>query len=159
MTPHEVWVRAADQLTPGDNTEAVINTKVKNTLSEAIPVEIVSGSTADSINQTGEQLLVASGSETTVATYTVPAGKIFYIERVEYDGTNLSVYRVKIDGVKQAQKRTYWTGGFSGHFEFTLNQSTGLSAAAGQVVILTAIHSAASTSDYFARIQGSLRDV
>lgn len=159
MAPHEVLSKSSGLVVPGDYTDGYLQTKVLNGLTEPIPVEVVSGTSGTSINQTGEALAVASGLETQIAFYTVPVGKIFYIERVEYDGTNLTEYKVKIAGVRIAQRRTYWTGGFSGVFEFSFTQSVGLSAVAGDIISVTALHSSVSSGDYFARIQGSIKDV
>lgn len=103
-------------------------------------------------------LSLASGSETTIVSYTVPASKIFYLERVSFSGTNIARFRLELDGSEFERAYTYFSGPLHGQFNFDSIDS-GKICTAGQVITLKVIHARPSSGDFSGRIQGGLRDV
>lgn len=104
-------------------------------------------------SQYGEANAVVFGSETTILTYTVPPNLKLRLAMIEYDGTNIAEFKVKIDSVVQAKRRTYFSGPLSGEFIFP----EGLTLLSGQVIVLTVLHSRPSSGDFAARLTGLLQ--
>lgn len=97
---------------------------------------------------------VPSAVETTVSSYTVPVAKRFYIHRIEVSGDNVAVYRVRVNGLDKAKKRTWWTK-FNETFDFTCFPKSGLKVVAGDVVTVSVIHNSVSVGSFNASIQGA----
>ena len=94
---------------------------------------------------------LASASLTTVISYTVPAGKTFYLRMIEFGGGNIATYDVIIDSIPQARRRTYFGGSLSSEFFFDA-----LTVAAGKVIELKVIHGRPMTADFEGRVLGYL---
>lgn len=92
---------------------------------------------------------VASGVESTVITATAPLAG-YRIQRIETSGDNLCTYRMKIDGVVQAVKRSSWTS-FNESFDFE-GINGGLVITSGQVLTVTAFHTSASLGTFEATV-------
>jgi hypothetical protein len=63
---------------------------------------------------------VASGATVDIVSYTVPAGKSFFLESVEFDGQNVAEFSVEVDGEPIGKRRTHFAGGLSGQSFFGL---------------------------------------
>lgn len=100
-------------------------------------------------NVFGEVSAVASGATVSVVTHTVPVGKTFLLELVEFSGENIADYELFVDGVKQAKKRTYFSGALSGEFFFGA-----LTVTSGKVIDLKVENFRPSSADFEGRILG-----
>lgn len=123
--------------------------------SGALDVNVVSaGSSGTPISLYNEVTSVAAGVLTTILIYTVPAGKSFYLIRVEVSGTNIAEYTVQFNSGINSKKRTfygnlnelfdYWTGGNIGGFPLV----------SGTALKVTTKHNRPFVGDFNARIQG-----
>lgn len=106
------------------------------------------------ISNYSEVTSVASGVLTTVLTYTVPVGKSFYLNRVEFSGTNISEYTIRFNSVINDKKRTFF-GNLNEIFDYTMGgNENGFQLVAGTIVIITTKHGRPFVGDFNARIQG-----
>lgn len=100
------------------------------------------------VNTYLETTAVPSGSETLIATYTVPSGKLAYLYLVEGSGENIALYSVYLNGTRISQKRTYYGSGLNVDFEFAYAFSKGLALNAGDIVSLKTIHNRPTPGDF-----------
>ena len=101
------------------------------------------------INEYGSVTSVASGSSTDVVTYTVPVSKKFYVDVVEYSGTNIAKFDVQINSSVVATKYTNHGDSPSGEFWFNRYMLD-----AGDEIKLTIVHMRPYTGDFSGRILG-----
>jgi hypothetical protein len=80
----------------------------------------------------------------------VPPAKTFYLELIEFNGTNIAKFEVEINAIIQATKHTWFSGGLFGQFEFD-----NLLLSAGDVVKLTVLHMRPNVGDFYGRILGT----
>lgn len=121
---------------------------------ETVPITATSAPVGVSKNTFGSITSLASGTETTVASFTVPVGKTFFLQHCEASGTNIATYSVFVGGARQARLRTFWGYGFNVKFDFDDESGRGLSVAASTVIEVKVIHSRSLTGDFDARILG-----
>ena len=131
-----------------------LHTKIANSESEAVPVYLVEGGTQTLISTFNDISAVAAGVETTVTTYTVPVGKVFYLQRVEVSGSNIAEYWLKIANVVVDKRYSWFTKGLSDLFDFSGGLLRGLKVNAGVTVKVTVRHGRPFAGDFNARIQG-----
>jgi len=94
---------------------------------------------------------VASGATNDIVTYTVPVGKTFALELVEFSGENIANYIIYVDTDIVAYRRTWFGGSISGEFTFE-----GYRIAAGKVITLKVNNFRPSSADFEGRILGGL---
>jgi len=82
-----------------DNKKVKVAVEVENDSSNPIPVYITDSTADTKINNYGSVAAVASTVLTTIVSYTVPVGKIFYLEEVECGGGNINWYGGLIDSL------------------------------------------------------------
>lgn len=100
---------------------------------------------------------VAKSVLTTISTYTVPVGKSFFLESVDFGGTNIAEYTLLIDNVLEAKKRTWWTGDLKDSFDFRCGINKGLGVDAGKEIKIKVIHERDSLGSFESRILGVLK--
>lgn len=105
------------------------------------------------VNEYDEASSVATGVETTVVTYTVPALTAARMVWAEASGTNIADFKVKVNGTTVARKWTWFASGLTAEFNFVAEANRGLILAAGDVVSITAVHARPSPGDFGARIE------
>lgn len=129
--------------------------KVGNKSTEPIPVFLTNAVTGQTrVDVYSETLALAAGTETTIASYTVPPASFFELDFAAYSGSNVAIFRLKINGVTVDTGRI-WHGFFDGSFDFG-GSPTPLILNAGDVITVTALHNRPNVGDFNARIQGSL---
>lgn len=108
----------------------------------AINVNVVSTGASDYASVYSEANAVASGVETTVATYTAPMGTTPYLLLASASGTSIADFKLKVNGTNIARKYTYFSGDLSAEFDFRSSDidSLGYELAPGDVVTVTVIH-------------------
>lgn len=122
----------------------------------SINVNIVStGVTRNTINTYNEITSIASGSETTISTYTAPVGKTTYITRIEATGTNIAQYQVYKNLSVISKFYTNFGSDLSTTFEYMtgIGDFPGLKVNVGDVITIKVLHSRAAAGDFAARIQ------
>ncbi len=107
------------------------------------------------LNIPGNANSVAVNATAQVVSYTVPAGKVFFLQLVEFNGSNIADYEVFKDTDSQAKKTIYWGGDFHGSFFFG-----NLKFLAGEIIKLevTNISIDSNLGDFDGRILGVLSD-
>lgn len=94
---------------------------------------------------------VPQNTTTTVVTYTVPVGKTFELDIVEFSGENIAKYQIDIDATIEATRRTNYGADLSGEFNMA-----GVCLAAGTIIKLTVEHPRPMSADFEGRITGTL---
>lgn len=95
---------------------------------------------------------VATGVETDVVTYTVPVSTTAKLLHCQFEGTNISLYKVKINGTTVAQYHTYFSGALNGKQIFEGGAGIGPEYAAGTIIKITTLHNRPNTGDFSGRI-------
>lgn len=139
-----------DSIRIGDGTNEM---KVNTDGSINVNVSLEPVATSTPVNVYNEVNSVASGVQTTVATYLVPAGKTAVLLRTEFGGENIGAYSVQVNGSNIAKARTYFGGNLSLALEFGLPSNQGYSLVSGDVVTVKVLHSRPSLSSHEARVQ------
>lgn len=78
---------------------------------------------------------------TTVQTYTVPAGKEAFLQKVQTSGENIAKYYVLVNSVVVDLKRTYFGSDLNTEFDYIDSNALGLKLFTGDVVQIQVIHS------------------
>lgn len=108
-----------------------------------------------SINVYNEVTSVAIGATTTVLTYTVPAGKILHLTRIEFSSDNISLFELQFNSVTSGKKRLTFTS-FNDAFEFS-NMQDGFSLVAGTVIDVIATNDGLNNpAEFDSNLQGVL---
>jgi hypothetical protein len=124
------------------NNDGSINVNVVTSASSAPGLEIAYQ----------EVSAVAAGIETTLITLTAPLlGYKLY--RAEVSGENIALYRLKVNGVTKATKRTFFGGDLNEAFVYEPFEN-GLELASGDVLTLTVLHQRPSLSNFEATLKG-----
>lgn len=119
-----------------------------------IYVDILSTSSdVISVNPFNEISAVATNVETTITTHTAAVGKTSRLQRIVFSGSNIAEYKVKVNGNTIDKKRTYFSGGLDGEFNFMGNDIPGLELSEGDVVTITVKHKRPVVGDFDSRIQ------
>lgn len=97
---------------------------------------------------------LASGGTSAVVSYTVPFGKVFYLNHVEFSGNNIATYDITADAVAFARKRSWFGTDLSGDFDFRVNTKKGMLFTAGQEIRLVVYNFRPTVGDFEGRIYG-----
>lgn len=138
------WKGDTSNLSPRVNQDGSLNVNISATSVEDSDI---------ARNFFGSVTGVPSNIETQIVQYTVPPGKRAVIVRAEYSGEQIGLYKVYIDNIQQAARRTHHGIGLTGQFEFTDAISSGMIAPAGATVKITVIHNRPGLGQFDARIQ------
>jgi len=141
-----------------DHNNSYVKTKVINDGSEPIPVtlDLTVGVTTNIFDQV---TAVATSTQTTILSYTVPASKQFKLQLVEASGENIATYEIYRDTTLEAKRRTYWGAGLDIVLQFIQTNSAGLVFTAGEKIEIKVEHERPMSGDFDARILGVLEDV
>ena len=124
-----------------------------NPFSASNPLPVAASPTLGTLKSFyNEVTSVAASSLTTVLTYTVPTGKTVFIQKVVTSGTNIAEYSLYLNGVIQDKRRTNFGGDLNAEFGFA-ETAIGLPVAAGDIILIKAIHNRTFLGDFNARIQ------
>lgn len=121
----------------------------------SINVNVVSGSvdTTDYKSYYNEVTSVASATQTTVLSYTVPVGKDAFIQKICFSGTNIAEYEVLVNATTQDKKRTYFGNSLDGTFVFDSSNTEGYPLQTGDVVEIKVLHNRPNVGDFNCRLQ------
>lgn len=134
------------------NGNVAVNTvtEVTNDASNPVPVEIVDGTIGSDFSLYNEILSVAGSSTSIILTYVVPVATLLRLKTIEVSGSNIAEYIIKIDGVTQAKKRSYFTD-----YDRTFNLE-GLNVAAGETLTIEVNNYRSSSADFNATLLGTI---
>jgi len=144
-TPYKIyWKGDATNLSPKINQDGSFNVNISATSVEDSDI---------SRNFFGSVTGVPANIETQIVQYTVPLGKRAVVVRAEYSGEQIALYKVYIDNIQQAARRTHHGIGLTGQFDFTDAISSGMIAPPGSTVKIAVIHNRPGLGQFDARIQ------
>lgn len=110
-------------------------------------INVVLGSGLVTASYYAEITGIVAGITTLVSSYTATAGNL--LQKVAYSGTNIAEYELRINGITQDKKRTYFGSSLDGTFDF----NNGIVIPLGQTVQIYVIHNRPDIGDFNARIQ------
>lgn len=141
---------AANQTTEiANQTNGTQVTQVNNF--PAVQVVSILGASGTEVNVYGD-VLAAFNVETTIVSYTVPAGKTFRLTTIEMWGDYFAEYFVRVDGVQKSGTNVS-AAARSKTLEFEVGS---ILANDGQVVTTSVQHQAMGTVKFHANISGIL---
>jgi hypothetical protein len=150
LSHEDVEGKTADSVKVGDGTEIIevnpdgsINVNLVQSQSSNEEVKNVFAS----INN------VVAAAETTIVAYTVPVNRVAYLQRVEFSGANIGRYRLYVDSVSIASKRTHHGSGLSGEINFIGGSKEGLFLSSNTLVQLRIQHSRNPINEFDGRVQ------
>lgn len=117
------------------------------------PLEVEFSKKGTYQNTYSEANSVASQASATVINYTVPVGKIFNLESVDYSSDCIGNFTIEVNGNTQSKQYTNYTK-YSGRFDFT-----DFDLSAGDNLKLIIENKSNGTGNFNANFQGRLRDV
>lgn len=100
-----------------------------------------------------DQVTVPNAVPTTIVSYTVPVGKIAYVERIAVSGENRALFEVFQDLVQVDSSRTFVGGSLNTMFDFISRNSFGLPLVAGETISVRATTSGGGAGLFDGRIQ------
>lgn len=106
------------------------------------------------INQAGSLAAVAPAIETNLISYTVPAGKNFYIVNVSGNGTAKAYFRLRVNGTLQAQREMDVS---DRNIDMNFSDSFGLKTVAGDLVVVSVYNLSTVAGDYTANMSGGFQ--
>ena len=148
----EVLRKSALPLTPGSKAEYYL--RVALVASNGSGVQTVKPYLEDSKIISNQVNTVPAASTVSLVTYTVPAGKVFYLGEVTVGGENIADYSLKINAAEHDRMRTY----FGGPLSISVSQGF-LKCVAGDSILLEVNNFRNSTADFEGKLIGVERDV
>lgn len=91
-----------------------------------------------------------------ILSYTVPAGKTFFVQLVEVGGDNVAHFTVEVGASVAATARTWFNGPFIEHIRFDGTGNAGLSLIAGVQIKVKVVHHRPVSGTFEGRIVGVL---
>lgn len=134
--------------------ENKIAVRVGNEENNPMFVSIADNAIGLDIQEYDEALNVAKNVETLIASYAVPAGKVFNLDQIEVSGQNFAKYTIKLDANINKVKRTHYGNGLNKTFGYN-----GISIAAGVTLYVYTEHCSDGNGDFEATIEGRLNNV
>jgi hypothetical protein len=130
------------------------------TITNPLPVYVTSsvpvGTVETDLTFFGSASSVSSGIATTVVTYVVPVGFNFILVKCVFDGENIAVYDLTVNGSTVDRMHTYFGATLSGMFDFSASQSRGVKYPESTVFQVIVVHNRPSLANFSARLQGVL---
>ncbi len=90
---------------------------------------------------------IVSGITTLIGTYTAISNT--FLQKIEFSGTNIAEYELRINSITQDKKRTYFGNSLNSNFDF----NDGLQVTSGQVIEIYVVHERPDPGDFNSRIQ------
>lgn len=121
----------------------------------SINVNVIPSATAvTTVNKYGESNSLAASTESTIITHTGVVGKSTFLQKASVNGTNIAVYKIKVNGVVIEKKHTQHGGPLNLEINFDGILNNGYLIGVGDTVIITVEHSRmGQPGDFDARLQ------
>lgn len=122
----------------------------------AIGLGQIGGDTATSdltLNEYQEATAVATGVETNVLVFVVPASPIFHAVRFEFGGGNIGTYKLYFGSNVQAQYVTWWNTGMNGFWDFKSGIMGGVKVDGGTQIRVTVLHNRPYVANFYSRME------
>ena len=113
--------------------------------------QVTAGDIGVDVFEFNEDEAVEVDDVTPLVSYTVPVGKVFYLDQITASGEAYAKFKVKIDGSENKVKRTSWGNGHN--VEFNYNS---FKVAEGKVILLEVLNCGDDTAPYEGTIEGRL---
>ena len=112
--------------------------------------QVTAGDVGEDVFTFNEDAAIELNNPTTLVSYTVPAGKVFYLDQIIVSGESYGKFTVKIDAVENKVKRSSW-----GDFNVEVNYNS-FKVLAGKVILLEVNNNGEDTAPYEGTIEGRL---
>jgi len=96
---------------------------------------------------------IGSGVETTLVTYTVPAGYTAILEKVSASGENIARFDVLYNNALFDTRRTYYGSPLTTDFDYTTGTANGFILNSGDNIIIQVLHNRPYVGTFNARLQ------
>jgi len=113
--------------------------------------QVTAGDIGEDVFTFNEDAAIELNDPTTLVSYTVPDGKVFYLDHIEASGESYGKFTAKINGSLNKVKRSSWGDGFNVEFNYNSFKVT-----AGQVILLEVNNCGEDTAPYEGTIEGRL---
>jgi hypothetical protein len=100
-----------------------------------------------------EAVAVATGVETNILVFVVPASPLFHAVRFEFGGGNIGTYKLYFDTDVKAQYITWWNTGMNGSWELKSGISGGLVVPGGTTIKVTILHNRPYVANFYSRME------
>lgn len=131
----------------GGNTLKVNNDGSINVIVESVP------NPNSTVVNTYNELNLAGGNTAFIVSYTVPVGMQAIFQRAQFSGENIARYDLFLNGTIQATARTNYAGDYTGEFNFTSGNDSGMVFSAGQTIQVQVYNFRPSAASFEGRIQ------
>jgi hypothetical protein len=119
----------------------------------SIPVQLDEGEDKVRVFYAQTPSPVSAGITTDVVSYTVPTGKIAYLQLAECSGENIAEWTIELNGDVIGLRRTWFSSGLDTVFDFKSSPKRGLPLQAGDVVTVRVNHYRDAAGLFDGRIQ------
>jgi len=113
--------------------------------------QVTAGDIGLDLFEFNEDAAVELDDLTPLVSYTVPVGKVFYLDHIEASGESFAKFTVKIDGNENKVKRSSWGDGFNVDFNYNSFKVT-----EGKVILLEVLNCGDDTAPFEGTIEGRL---
>lgn len=127
--------------------------KVNDDGSINVIIESVPSTNSTVVNTYNELVALAGGATAFIVSYTVPVGMQAVFQRAQFSGENIARYDLFLNGVIAATARTNYAGDYTGEFNFTTGNDSGMVFAAGQTLKVQVYNFRPSMATFEGRIQ------
>lgn len=116
-------------------------------------VEPIPSTSLLTVSKYNELVGLAGGSTSFIVTYTVPVSKQAIFQRSSFSGENIARYDLFVNGVIQDTARTAYGGDYTGEFNWTSGNDSGVILNAGDTIQVQVYNFRPSSASFEARIQ------
>lgn len=131
----------------GGNTLKVNDDGSINVIVESVP------NPNSVVVNTYNEVTLAGGITSFIVSYTVPIGMQVVFQRAQFSGENIARYDLFLNGVIAATARTNYAGDYTGEFNFTTGNDSGMIFLAGQTIKIQVYNFRSSSASFEGRIQ------
>lgn len=148
---HEDLEQSNFKLTPSNKVARRVSNDQDNPLYVQSVADVPTG---DDVYAFDEELAVLENTPTSLVSYTVPVGKVFYLDAITCSGENYAKFKVSINGQVNKVGRIDWGTGFNVFFKYNSYKML-----AGQVVEVEVENCSDGSADFEGTIEGRTENV
>ena len=113
--------------------------------------QVTAGDIGEDVYEFNEENAVELNDPITLVSYTVPAGKVFYLDNIDVSGESYAKFTVRLATNINKVKRTSWGDGFNTDFKYNSFKLT-----AGQAILVEVNNCGEDTAPFEGTIEGRL---
>lgn len=113
--------------------------------------QVTAGDIGEDVYEFNEDASVLQNDPTDLVSYTVPVGKVFYLDQISVSGEGYGKFTVSIAGSINKVKRTSWGDGFNADFKYN-----SFKVLAGETILVIIDNCGEDTAPFEGTIEGRL---